>query len=61
MKEIAFIGETMTVLELITALSKYPQDLPVITEGCDCYGNCVGIKRLDEGKKEDCLILERNN
>ena len=60
MKTVEPIGETMTVGELITELQKFNQELPVLTEGCDCYGNCIGFKILPD-KKGDVLLIERNN
>ncbi len=38
----------MTVAELIAQLSELPQDAPVATEGCDCYGPCSGAE-VDTG------------
>lgn len=39
--------ETMTVKELINELKKFPEDLPVITEGCDCYGPALRVIKDD--------------
>lgn len=37
-------GPTMTVSELIVALSKIEdQNLPLISEGCDCVGPVRGV------------------
>ena len=38
----------MTVKELIEALQKMPQDVQVITEGCDCYEYASGIIYVDK-------------
>lgn len=35
---------TMTVKELINALSEYPDDMPVMTEGCDCHGSAESLE-----------------
>lgn len=38
----------MKVGELITALSAFPHDLEVLTEGCDCYGEAASIAQEDD-------------
>jgi hypothetical protein len=55
----------MTIDELIKDLKKYPGDLEVLTEGCDCIGDVVS-SRLDEHWPGDehpevrsVVILER--
>ena len=40
-------GDTMTVGELIEALSKLDKNLPVTTEGCDCFGAAVKVSVID--------------
>lgn len=45
---------TMTVAELILALSELDPKLPVISEGCDCYGPVLDVI-LGEG--EDGLTV----
>lgn len=50
----------MTVGELIEALSKFPADLPVQTEGCDCFGDAVEVgygTRNPAGKP--CEVIDR--
>jgi len=37
----------VTVKELIEALQKMPQDAEIVTEGCDCYGDCAAVKYAD--------------
>ncbi len=41
--------ETLTVRELIAALSEMDGDLPVIAEGCDCSNSVVGAT-FEEGR-----------
>lgn len=56
-----FMGETMTVKELIDKLSALNDlDLPVYTEGCDCVGNAVKIEHVRYADVEYYLI-NRNN
>lgn len=47
----------MLVKHLIRELEKMPPDLPVYTEGCDCWGDTYAIKR--EGG--DVLIQRSEN
>ena len=42
----------MTVIELISALTRMPGDLEVYTEGCDCTGD-VGSARTERGYYEN--------
>lgn len=38
----------LTIRELIKKLEAFPnQELPVYTEGCDCTGDAVDVKKLD--------------
>ncbi len=55
-------GRTATVKDLIDKLKEYDPEMPVITEGCDCYGNVAGlsIKKADSMVEEDYLLLERS-
>ena len=54
----------MKVSELIAELQKMPQDLRVISEGCDCYGD-VGIVERDswrvagDEQRTDFVVLRR--
>jgi hypothetical protein len=40
----------MTVKQLIEQLKKYPEDMEVITEGCDCYGDSNKLELIDMAK-----------
>lgn len=40
----------MKVSELIEALKTMPQDAEIVTEGCDCYGDCARLKNKPEEK-----------
>jgi len=51
-------GETLTVAGLIEELSKFNPNLPVLTEGCDCYGNAVTVVE-ESGGKELFVLIER--
>lgn len=46
----------ITVGELIAELQKMPQDLPVMTQGCDCEGWSDGA--IEAG---DCVIIGRDD
>lgn len=39
----------VTVAELIVQLQALPQDAPVVTEGCDCYGPASGAALAYDG------------
>ena len=49
--------DTMNIKELIAELSKFPNNLLVETEGCDCIGNVVAVKL--SGTK--AVLLKRDN
>ena len=49
-------GKTMTVASLIEALSKCSPDLPVLTEGCDCYGSAFKLSEWSGGSTMFVLI-----
>ena len=36
----------MTVAELIEKLKEQPQDLDVLADGCDCYGEATDVRLL---------------
>ncbi len=38
----------MTVAELIDRLRGLPPALPVVLEGCDCFGDATGVEVVDE-------------
>jgi hypothetical protein len=46
----------VTVAELRALLALYPDDMPVNTEGCDCYGACDGVL-----ENEGVLLLTRGH
>lgn len=49
MKDTPHFGKTMTVRELVDALEVFGDpDLPVITEGCDCYGAAFAVEIQDD-------------
>jgi hypothetical protein len=39
----------LTAAQLIAELSKFPADMPVWTEGCDCYGEAAGVTDMLDG------------
>ena len=39
----------LTVRALRDALSALPNDAPVLTEGCDCYGDACGVALQSDG------------
>jgi len=48
----------LTVAELITELQKFPADMLVWTEGCDCFGKASGAVRYsDDGIAEHDYVL----
>lgn len=51
-------GKTMTVGALRDALIMFDQSLPVITEGCDCYGDAFKVS-LESSGKEHFVLIER--
>lgn len=61
MKKTAF-GEydILTVGELIEQLEKYPRDMVVYHEGCDCYGSANGVE-LCNSKDERYVLITRSN
>ena len=42
----------MTVKELLDALTKYPSDLLVYSEGCDCVGEAGGTRLFEDWNPE---------
>lgn len=46
----------LTVGELIAELQKMPQDLPVITEGCDCLGDAYSVSN-----EREYVCINRSN
>ena len=55
-KSSSVIDETMTCAELIEELQKFPPNFSVITEGCDCNGNCVRVSLYAENE----VMIERS-
>ncbi len=47
----------ITVAALIEQLKALPQDLPVVIEGCDCYGDASGATLIED--KEPYVLIER--
>ena len=43
----SYLGNTFSVGELLEALKTIPADMPVITEGCDCYGTIRQLEVID--------------
>jgi len=61
-------GETMTVGELVEALSNYPNDMPVMAgwEGVCAYVDSanfevVCVDKGHEGDQEECLVIDVEN
>lgn len=57
---------TMTVLELMKALSKYDVNMPVYTEGCDCDGEAGSVYVIknydwDNTGSVDALMISRSS
>ena len=48
---------TATVGELVAALQQMDQNAPVLTEGCDCYGNVVKVSVFGDG----FVVIERDD
>lgn len=57
MSDIQF-GRTkqLTVSELIDLLAKFPPDMLVQVEGCDCIGVAVGVDLMDHISPNEILI-----
>jgi hypothetical protein len=54
-------GETLTVGELIDLLAIYDYNLPVITEGCDCWGAAHSVEyHNDTLRIEPHLLIKRD-
>lgn len=51
-----FHEPAFTVAELRERLAAFPQDMPVLTEGCDCYGVAAGIST-----HSDFVLISRAN
>ena len=49
----------LTVAELIEQLRQYPADMPVLHEGCDCWGEASGLVAKKDGKV-DCVLITRH-
>lgn len=48
--------EPMTVKRLVWELTKYPPDMLVSIEGCDCIGDALGAEPMDSVRGERLLI-----
>lgn len=51
-------GKTLTVGGLIEELQKFSKDLPVLTEGCDCYGDAFKLSEYSGGH-DNFVLIER--
>jgi hypothetical protein len=54
----------LTVGELRAALAELPDGMPVLTEGCDCYGAAGGVETTSYcfelgGAPESTLLVNR--
>lgn len=49
----------LTVGELIVVLQKFDPSLLVETEGCDCFGPCVGAHVYSFDREPEKVALER--
>jgi len=53
----------LTVGELIEELSKHDKNLPVMTEGCDCYGEADHVSTFERyhgnGEYETFVLINR--
>jgi hypothetical protein len=52
--------QAVTVAELIEFLKALPQDMPVLTEGCDCHGPCSGASVYTK-HTPPYVVLERDD
>ena len=52
---------TTTVGELIKELQKYPENMLVRTEGCDCIGDVVSFSIERSLGEPDYLLLNRDD
>lgn len=50
----------LTIKELIELLKCFPEDMPVMSEGCDCYGICGDVTTIKYDDKDQLLILRSN-
>jgi len=57
-KETPYHGKTLTVAGLIEELQKFSPHLPVLTEGCDCYGDAFRVTE-ESGGTDNFVLIER--
>lgn len=50
-----YIGDALTVAELIAELQKMPPEARVLTEGCDCTGQATSVRLQGDGT----VLIER--
>lgn len=50
----------LTVAELIEQLQKYPADMPVLHEGCDCWGEASGVV-AETDSSGDVVLITRHD
>lgn len=51
-------NKQLTVRQLIELLTLAPQDMPVSTEGAQCWGECTGVSYSQDG---DFVQLRRDD
>ena len=56
-------NELIARLQAMVAADPAVGELPVLTEGCDCYGPCDGARVLENGDgwTEKVVLLQRND
>jgi hypothetical protein len=47
----------VSVAELVEILRTMPQDAPVLSEGCDCYGECRGAEVYHDSDTGEARVL----
>lgn len=52
--------ETMTVKELIDILQTLAPEMPIMSEGCDCYGTVVNVQLVTQSGGSYYLINRDN-
>lgn len=52
----------LTVVQLIEKLKALPQDLPVLSDGCDCYGETLDayVVKNGDGWDEESVLISRS-
>lgn len=52
---------TLSVGDLILALTGLPPTLPVVLEGCDCFGEVAAVILGYAKGDEQCVLLQQRN